>query len=475
MANTPRDLSEILDAVRETHRDIDPTIDITKGPMSVLLYTFSSELTRVEQHTSYLTSVYQLEIANDLDDDDIENLGRNYGRDSDVGANASVIMTFYRYDRPEAGQIYVVDEGTLVSTNDARYVYALVQEVRMVGDSADVYYNADRRRYEVNVSASAIAIGVDYNLPEETIDNIVTDTSGFDGAVNLSAAVNGRDPLGKTEFRNQIWEAVQGLNSDIAGYFATVIFDNNGGAVDDIAIVPSSDLTLFKRYPYLNEKMGYDIYIITNDMEQDVQTGTALGGETKIVLDKKPVLSVETVFVDGQSVPFEFVPDSTPAFQGSPQGNDHVLLDTALTTSQVYEIRYFYYAVIYNSFFSFEGRGSPFGTEVLPKRPQDIPIYVAGTLRLSAIYDREEVINDTRLFTTAYLNDPTSPSFTRRTFYTTLDPVLYRDAVVDNVGGVASFTLTNFVRVDSAVNDIEVVEFDGATELPVISELFDVV
>lgn len=474
MANTPRDLNEILESVQDTHRDIDPTIDITKGPISVLMYTFSSELTRTEQHTSYLTSVYQLEIADDLDDDDIENLGRNYGKDPDVGANATVTLTFYRYNRPAAGSFYILDEGALVGTADARYVYSLTSEVRMVGDSADVYYNADTRRYEIRGTAAAIAIGIDYNLPEETITTILTDTVGFDGVENPTAALNGRDPIGKTEFRNLIWQSVQGLDRDIAGYFGTELADTNSGAFDDFSIVPSSDLQLFRRHAYLDAKMGYDIYVISSQFEQDVQIGSALGGELSITLNKKPVLSVETVLVDGQSVPFTFIPDSSPEFRGSPLGNDRVVLGTALTTSQVYEIRYFYYQVIYDAWFNFQGRSSPFGTDVLTKRPNEVPVYVAGRLRLSAIFDREEVINEARLFTTSFLNDPISPSFTRRYFYTTLDPVTYREAVVDNVGGVTSFTLTDFVRVDKAVNDIELVEFDGATEIPILSENFDV-
>jgi len=474
MANTPRNLGEILESVQDTHRDIDPTIDITKGPISVLMYVFSAELTRTEQHSSYLSSVYQLEIADDLDDEDIENLGRNYGRDPDAGSVASVVLTFFRNNRPEAGNDYVLDEGTLVSTNDGRYIFVLQQQVRMNGNSADTYYNSTRRRYEVRGKAAAIAIGSDYNLPEQTIENILTDTVGFDGVINFSAAINGRDPIGKTAFRNMIWETIQGLDSDIVGYFGSTLLSTSATGIDDFSVVPSSDFQLFKRHPYLAEKTGYDIYIISDEMEEDIQSGTALGGETYLKLDKSPVLSVESVLVDGQPASFTFIPDSSEAFRGSPLGEDRVRLDIPLTTSQVYEIRYYYYSVVYDAWFQLGGRKAPFGTDVLTKHPFEVPVYIAGTLRLSAIFDRDEVINEMRLFTTSYLNDPITPSLTRRVFYTTLDPANYRDSVIENVGGVSGFDLTNFVRIDAAVRDIDVIEFDGATEYPIISEQFDV-
>ena len=360
MALTPRTLDDILSSLRRTRGDVDPYADSTKGPISVLLYCYATGLSRVEQHASYLMSVYQLETADLLARDDLDNLGRNYGKNPNVGKPARVNLTFWMQSRPQAGKLYNIDAGTLAGTQDGRYLFSTIRTVTLVGNSAELYYNADLLRYEISVMAEATAVGDDYNLPEGTIASIIGTLLDFDGVTNKKQASNGTDPLTPTQFRNMIWDALQGLNANLAGNIISTIESLDPAGYDDIRLVSSANLESFKRTKLLNGKLGYDVYMLTDVYADDIYTGTAQGGETEIVLPTRPVLSVEYCTVDGRAVPFTFQQDTTTVYTGSPLSSDKILLASPLYPAQTFEIRYYYYSLVQDSWAALQGRNSPF-------------------------------------------------------------------------------------------------------------------
>ncbi len=474
MATIPRSLNLILESVIETHADVDPTIDIQKGPISVLLYTFAAELTRVESHTSYLSSVYQLENADELEDEDLLNLARNYGLDPDAGTAAIVIITFFRTARPVEGEVYSADEGTEVSTQDNRLSYTIASDIEMDGDNPDIYFNPDEQRYEVSVAAVAVATGTDYNVPAGTIVNLTSDIPDFDSVVNNSDATGGQDPLDAFQIRNQIWDSIQGLTADSTGRIIRTVEDINPNGFQDISLVASTDYEVFTRLSSLNGRQGYDIYLITDSFVQEIQSGVALGGETSILIERTPALAVEQVTVDGVQTAFFLQQDLDPAVFGSNKARDRVTLNTPLQPAQTYEIRFYYFDLVYEAGSVFDQDSRPFDVDILVRRATPIPVYVAANLSTTPSADKDGIINEIQNFTEDFFRDPTNPTFGRTSFITALDPASYEQAVRDTVNGVTAFTLTAFLRTDKAVMDVEIIEFDGYTEYPLLSPNFDV-
>jgi len=474
MAIIARSLDVIVDSMQETHTDVDPTIDIQKGPISVLLYTVAAELTRVESNTAYLSSIYQLENANELQDEDLINLARNYGLDTDSGTEATVIVTFYKISRPLEGEVYSADAGTIVSTSDNRLSYTLSTYVEMDGDSPDIYYNSTTQRYEISVSARAVATGTDYNVPIGTIVSIVSDLQDFEGVVNNSDATGGQDPLDAFQIRNQIWDSIQGLAADSTGRIIKTVGDLNPNGFDDIALVASTQYGLFRRLASLNGRQGYDVYLITDSFVQDIQVDVALGGETFINLERTPALGVERVTVDGTPVSYYFQQDLDAAVYGSKKARDKVILDTPLQPAQTYEINYYYFDLVYEAGAIFEYEVAPFDVDILVRRAVPVPVYVSAILTTSSDTDKNAVIADIRSLTADFLRNPISPTSGGSSFITTLDPASYEDLVKSVITGVSTFRVTNFVRTDLAVMDIEIIEFDGYTEYPLLSPLFDI-
>lgn len=473
MAQSPRTTEDIIVSLSSTHETIDATIDIQKGPISVLLYAFAAELARVEQFTSYLTTLYNMDRIEDFEEDDIENIGRNYGKDPFTGDAAEGIVTFYRFDTPESTIQYYVPSGTLVSTSDIRYVFSVIDDVVMNGSAAEVYYNPDTRRYEVNAKVAAISAGDDFNVPPGVIDQIASDVPDFDGVINMAATRNGADPFDVLQFRNIIWEAMQGLNPAIYGRVVSTILEADPVNTDNVSIVPSADFENFARLKMLNGTVAYDFYVITDNISEEIQSDFANGGEQSIILQKRPVNSVEYVLVNGQSVPFAFNPDTDPATRGSGLSNDRVALTTPLLPAQRYEIKYFSYAAISDSQNQLDSDQSPFGAELLIRLADPVPVYIGGTIGISTVSDKDTTIETMRLFTSAWLKSPGNIGG-RQEFIDSLDPAEYQSAMRENVIGLTRFSLTNFVRMDQALADIEQIVFNGLTEYPLLSPNFDI-
>jgi hypothetical protein len=469
MALVPRSVDEILSALRQTRSDVDPYADSTKGPISVLLYCYALGLARVEQHAGYLSTVYQMENADELARDDLDNLGRNYGKNPDAGNPSRVVLTFWMQSRPQAGKLYNVDAGTLASTPDGRYIFATLRSVMMNGDSPDLYYNSDQQRYEISVTAEATATGDDYNLPEGTISAFIGSLQDFDGVVNKKPATNGSDPIGPTQFRNVIWNALQGLNANLAGNIIASIDRVDTSGYDDVSLVPSTDTQAFGRTKFLNGKLGYNVQLLTDTVEDDYYGGTAQGGETDIFLPKRPVSSIEYCTVDGKAVPFTFHADTSTIYAGSILSADKVMLYTPLLPAQVFEIHYYYYSLIYDSTQALRNYNSPFRTDILVYLGRPVPVFVAASISISGVQDTNSVVSDLRSATTAYLNNPAAPTLTRRRFISSLDPYDYQQTMLRTVNGLSNFTVLNFFRMDISVMDVETITFDGVSEYPVLS------
>jgi hypothetical protein len=474
MGGSPRDVPDVLDSMRETFDLIDRSIDTQKGPVAVLNYGMAAEITKAEAFAAYTRNLYQTGDGDLIDDDDIYRMGMNYGKDPDMARVSSGTLYFYRYSRPEEGVEYPVYVGTQASTDDGRFNYVTSVENSMDGDLADVYYNATEKRYELPVQAQAVAIGSDFDLPPTLINTLAVPLDGYDGVINKSYFSSGTDGVGKDQFITVIQNSMQGVGGDLVGRLLSVLSDINPTGCDDMELVPSTDFSTFERLGYVNGKIGYDIYVISDSVAAWTDNGTADGGETSFSLDRCPALSVNYVAVDGVSVPFSLNVDTTPHYRGSPRANDTVTVTTPLQPGQTWEIQYFYYDVVYEANENLSGRQGIFQTDTLVRLANPIEVYVAGTISAFSTADTDDVLDDLRSFTEGYFRDPESPSNSLRTFTTYLDPYDYQVSAEQSVDGLSNFRITAFIRTDRAFMDIEALSFDGKTEYPTLSPLFDI-
>lgn len=474
MTTSPRDVDAYLTAIGQTVERIAPNIDIKKGPLSVLAYALAVEGSRTENLATYLQRLYQLSDPSQIMDDDLFELSLNFGKDPNVAKLSQGIVFFFRTTRPEPDTTYRAEIGTIVSTSDGRFNYSVIEANEMNGSIADVYYNSSLGRYEIPVLIEAEAAGTDYNLPPNTITTIQTFQDDFDGCVNRDYMRNGDDPPDAYQIRTVLWNAMQGLNSNITGQVNRIISDVAPTGVDEFSIVPSTDYVNFERLSQVTGKYGYDVYLITDNVLTHLYRGTASGGEVSLPLERKPVLSIQYVSVDGVQVPFSFSQDQAPEHRLSPLANDTVTLSTPLQPGQTWEIGYQYYNLVYEINSAIQGRLRLFDSDVLIRSARATDIYIAGEIRTFSTANEGDIINNIRTYTQGYLRNPDDPSVSYQSFVQVLDPYNYQRSVESSVDGLQQFRLTRFVRLDRATLPIERITLDGKTEYPTLSINFDI-
>lgn len=474
MPTSPRDVVTYLNDLTSSVKQLDSRVDMEKGPIATMAYGFATQGSRTESLSTYLQSLYQFSDPSLIRDEDMYELMLDFGKDPNVAHLAKVTVYFFRNTRPQEGETYYIRTGTIVSTSDGRLSYQVIEERTMNGNIPDVYFNSSEGRYEISAVCEAIAVGTDFNVPPNTINTIRTVQDDFDGCVNKTYARRGDDPPDKYGQRNIIWNAMQGGNQDVAGQINVLISDMAPTGVDDYEIVTSTDLVNFRRLSTMQGKIGYDVYMITDSIVETTDTGTASGGESFLSFDRKPVVSVQYVAVDGTQVPFSLDVDTSDAFRGSPSANDRVELASALQPGQTWEVSYLYYDVVYGTNSALQSRTKLFGSDVLVRVADTVDIYIAGNVTAFATAELSDVIDDIRAYTQNYFRNPDNPGTPYQKFVRLLDPSDYQRSVETTVNGVQEFQLTRFARLDRATMDIERLSFDGYTEYPVLSVNFDV-
>lgn len=374
MPQTPRDLDSFLTDLSRAVTANDPSLDVQKGPLAVLLYGAATEGSRMENFAAYLGSLYQMSDPSLILDEDMFELALNFGKDPNVSRLSRGTVYFFRSTRPEAGLTYPVSVGTIVSTDDGRFNFTVVEDAEMNGDLADYYFNSDTGNYEIPVICEAVAAGTDYDLPPRTVNTIQTVQDSFDGCINRDYMSKGSDPPDKFQMRDIIWTAMQGANQDSTGQIENLITSVSPTGVDDYSTVASTDYVHYSRLGNTSGKLGYDIYMITDSSRETIDRGVANGGETYLSFSRKPVLSVIYVAVDGAQVPFSLDIDQDPIWRGSPRANDRVQLATALQPGQVWEVRYLYYDIVYDVDSLLQDRVKLFGSDTLVRQADEVEV-----------------------------------------------------------------------------------------------------
>jgi hypothetical protein len=473
--NAPRDVDEIVDSLVATTREINPAVDMRKGPLAVLMWGFVSELSKTEEFVGYLQILHQFQNADLIDDADLVLLGANYGKDPNTGRATRILCYVYRYSRPEDGRVYLVPAGTAGGTDDGRFIYNSINDAQMDGNFADIYYNSTDQWYEIPILFEAVAVGADYDLPPNTITRLLTALEDFDGIINRDDPKRqGSDPADPIQFIVQLQDYVQGINASNNGYTITLLQEIDPTGYDDVVLVPSTDANIFKRNRSVQGKMGIDVYIISDSVAGTLQEGVAQGGETSILLEKRPVISVEYITVNGIPAAFSFEPDSNAALQGSPRADDRVVLTDPLLPLQSYQISYMYYDFCHEANNAFEGRSTFFETDTLVRLALPVEILIEGEATFNSSADKEEVLFDLRTFSERYMRDPDSVQSTYRRFIFSLNPSDYADSAITNVDGLDRLKLTTFIRTDNAQLPVEIITFDGKKEYPILSANFNI-
>lgn len=438
-----RSAEEIAEDLGISIEQTDSSWDIDQGPIpDLFIRPVAGQINLAETEAEELRLLFSLQFPDVATEEEIRNALRNYGSEPGVGDRSTHIQYFMRFTRPTSD--ITIPVGTLVSNNSGDLVYRTLNAVTMEVASADTYFNADRGTFEVTTRVEAVGFGEEYNLPAFRVDSLLTEIVGIEATENRSKSKNGSAEESTTSQSNRLKEAMLGINLNAPGGIKKRIQDGLPERVSDVNIVKASD----KEFVRIIDKPSFDIYNIGTEPELYSENFDAFGGQTEIVLNKKPVLDVQSVVVNGSPVSFEFAPDSTKETQKSLASNDVVVVSSLLATDQV-TVTYNYNKLLEDINEQVLNNGEDFLFEVdyLLRSPLSVYPVLEAEIKTLPSYDFETVQNS--------ILERLESIFTFTKFLEIKTAGEIKEEILGSISGIRSFKWAEFRRSSGSLTDIE--------------------
>ena len=449
-----RTAQQILAALVDSVRLSNPTVDTKKGPVFFgMLLPVPQILADNEAIAERVAVLSTLQIDSVISTDEIAALQRTFGIQSVRGKAASGSKgCYYKYSPPTRD--IKIDAGSMASTAEGQFSYYTTRSINIPVTSAQAYYVASRRRYEFIVPYQATAIGTDYEVAEQRINRMVTKIDGMDGFVNLDSPKGSfidQDPSVTLE---QIRIKMTGISPDSGGSIIDNVYAQDPSNVLNVVTVFPKDHDIFTR---MVTSPAIDVYVYGLKTDTDTYTITAIGGEQDVVLPKPPVISVESVRVNNNSVPFSLSVDRSTDTGLSAAAHDRIVLVTPLSANDVLTIDYTYNALIrglQDDLFSVLATDDAirFGTDVLARQYRTMDLSISVDVRLSGAQ------NDAALARTAQtVRDVLSATVETGRFGERLSPTVLEQQLEQFIGRAASVRFRRFTRLSGGTADVETV------------------
>jgi len=449
-----RDQDDVLTSMQETVEEIDHTIDVRKGPIyESALVPWSKEVSDTETKVDHLGDFFQLEKLSNLSEEEIDGVGRNFGQEVSQGTPSQGFLLFYTHEAP--GSDITIPTGTLVSTEDSEYVYQTTTEATFSATNIAAFYNAENRRYEITIPGEAVERGSDYDAKQGRISVMLSPISGVTGVVNSTDFEGGTADQTTTEFADDLRDLPLGNSLGTPGGLQAVALRTAGGVIQDSAVVSSADTDLYERYNLTGMRMGIDLYIIGSRLGPTTYSYTTVGTETRVVLDKQPVLAITSVLINGAAVNYTFQQDTDPNRRGSSYAQDAIVLETVPGPGKDVFVQYTYNMLMEQLQSDVTANDTNlFRTNILVREGKKVRCEVVASI---ASYGAGNRKTDVEELTQDFFMDPTFLS-SRQTFPLELDPGDYREALEQHLSIVFG-SIVKFNRPDRATADVQTIIF----------------
>lgn len=452
--------SQISAELSQSITSSDATLDVTQGPIpDLFIRPQAGQLAAASAEAESLRQLFSLDFAESATDQEIQQALANFGSTPGGGTPSSHIQHFMRFARPTTD--VVIPAGTLVSNKDGTLVYSVVTGGTISASSPSTFYNPTRRTYEIGLLVTATGVGAQYELPPLRVNLILTPVRGIDLTENRVQSTGGLDSESPELQTERLKKALRGRNLGGPGGLKTLIQDALPEVVTDVSIVQPTQ-TEFNR---MVDGPALDIYVLGTSAQEVTETFTATSGQTIFPLANVPVLSLDSVTVNGTSglVTPSLVQDKSLETGYSLRASDNLVVSPPLTTGDIVVVTYTYNKAPVNANSTVFGGGDSFlfKTDILLRSPFQVPPVISGEVRILPSYSVTEV--ETALL--AYL----ATVFNFTVFTERVIPLDIIQQVRLNVAGVQSFRLTEFRRSTGSLSDVEVLAY-GANEISVFDE-----
>lgn len=298
-----------------------PTAEVTAGsvirdimvdPQSVQLANISEEIDNVNNLNTFITN------AENISEQDLDEIGANYGVTRNLGDLATGTITFRTNIKPVENIRIGNEDGTggitvktLTTENGNTYEFITTETVYM---TSDVSYNEIHGYYEVSAPIQATSIGSMYNIGIGTITILPSAISGITGCYNYLPTTGGTDIEGNTSYASRIQNAILGASKNIESGIDNLLLNIDG--VQEVK-------TLHPNSTEEPTETGYAISYIRGIIQQTaVDEFDYVTNKLQYKLKNNPIVSINSVTINGEEVSYNLKKDTTTSFKNTIYAND---------------------------------------------------------------------------------------------------------------------------------------------------------
>lgn len=288
--------------------------DIFVDPQSIQIANLSEEIDRIGYLNTFVTN------AENISEEDMNELGANYGVTRKLGDLATGTITFRTNTRPTENIRIGNEDGTgginvktLTTENGNTYEFVTTETVYM---NTNTSYNEKHGYYEVSAPIQATSTGTAYNIGVGTITVLPSAISGITGCYNYLPTTGGTDIEGNADYALRIQGTILGSSKNIEEGINNVLL-NIEGVQEVKTLHPNS-----KEEP---TETGYAISYIRGTNQQTTQdTFTYITNKLTYRLKNNPVIEVLSVTINGVNVDFNFIKDTKTTSKNTIYANDYL-------------------------------------------------------------------------------------------------------------------------------------------------------
>lgn len=321
-----RTLAQIEASLAGSIEDQDPSIDTVKGPVfDIFIRPQAAQLRATELLFDDLSRRYSLDYVLSRNEGVLVLYGANHGLRKSAGRAARGNVVFFTFASISSSDVVVIPAGTVVTTSDPAISFSTIRDAFIIGSSLPAFFNAANRRFEIRVPVEALGVGPLFEVPPRRITNIPSAVDGIDGVINFERIEGSTVDETNARFGQRIRSKFNGLALGSGSGLEQLVRNFNTASIEDVALIFSTDFDNFRRR---TRRASWDVYLIGSEPEPADSTFVGDGVLRKFPLPLTPVLAVTGVSVNGASVGFRFLPDTTDQLRASSRAADAVELDS---------------------------------------------------------------------------------------------------------------------------------------------------
>jgi hypothetical protein len=450
------DVATVVKQLQTALQQIEPDIDVKKGPMLRLFINPHAGIVSAQQDKiDRLIGIFTLNRVDNILTSELDaqsaafsGMGRFQGRKS------TGFVTFFTKTKPNTN--IVINIGDQVADATSSLVYRVTQQVIISPNDFIRFFNPITQRFEFLAPVEAMSIGADYDIPSGRIKRILGTISGIDGVTNSDAISGGASVEDNASFNARFQKRLEGQSLGTKGGLISEIVNIPG--VLDLSLVTSENPDLFSRR---SNRPCIDAYVLGYVEGTDTVSFTVSSNKI-FTLPAHRITSITSVTLDGADVTdYAFIRD-TSNLAGSVKEVDKIELRAQPVAGSVVEISFTYNALLE----TVQDRASQFndfayfGVDFLAYEAIQEPLVVSYEFAFLSSFDKNTIMSALQTETMSYLNP--------NVFAETLQPTAFVAYLQKKVPAAVNITLKTFTTKNHSLAAIETCTF-AKNAYPVLS------